>query len=189
MSKAGPAPVSAQPPKKLLRANSLMSPLMKPGARFPSFAKEDTAMKISKIQLLIFSLIVLALGGGALFWLKGAPPRQQAQQFHIHDEASFNAGAKTFHETPFNDYKLEFDILLPQDWAVERLAKTSFPAAGQNIPEDVIRFKSPMIGTEQAVITIQSMRLDHEISAENWLKNYAYMNNYSVQEKVKTLGG
>jgi hypothetical protein len=150
-------------------------------------------MKMSKATLLIFSLIVLTglstPSAASLFGLFGKkqPVQEQAPQFIIHDEDSFKANTSPYHEIPFNDPKFEYDILLPKDWTIERIAKAT-PSTDQSIPEDITRFKSPMLGTAQAVMTIQAMRLDHEISVENWLKNYIYTNGYTLQDKINSLG-
>jgi hypothetical protein len=145
-------------------------------------------MKFSRNQIITFSLIALAIIAGALFWLNRDKAPQQAQQFYIHDEESFKANTKSYHEIPFNDPKFEFDIQLPKDWTTERLTKGDALAPNQAIPENITRYKSPMIGTAQAFVTIQAMHLDREISAENWLKNYALTNSYSIQEKITSLG-
>ncbi|MCE9508189.1 MAG: hypothetical protein K8R48_07770 [Alphaproteobacteria bacterium] len=145
-------------------------------------------MQFSRNQILIFSLAVVAIIAGTLLWLNMNKAPQQAQQFYIHDEESFKANTKSYHEIPFSDPRFEFDILLPKDWTAERLAKGDSLAPNQAIPENITRYKSPMIGTAQATVTVQAMHLDREISAENWLKNYVLTNGYSVQEKIAPLG-
>jgi len=115
--------------------------------------------------------------------------RTSGQQYFIHDEESFRANTKTFHQIPFNTRKLEFEILLPKDWTSDPLTRVRDRTLKQDIPQSIARFKSPMIGTSQAVVTIQYRYLTQEISAENWLKNYAITNGYALEEQVTSLGG
>lgn len=115
----------------------------------------------------------------------GGEDAPQAQQYYIHDEETFKEVAKSFHRIPFNDPKLEFDILLPKDWTAEAATQAeSTPDLSRKIQSDIARFKSPIIGTSQASVIVQIIHLEHEISAENWLKNYVSVNGYSLQEKA-----
>lgn len=147
-------------------------------------------MARSKTALVFFLMTLLALPQTANASLLDLLHKkdQPAQQYPIQDDAAFNANTKSFRQIPFNDPKLEFDIMLPNDWKSEPVIKTSDQALKQDIPEDIARFKSPRIGTAQAVVTIQSKHLAHEISAENWLRNYAVTNGYTPQEKVTADG-
>jgi hypothetical protein len=116
---------------------------------------------------------------------KKSQPAPQTQQYPIHDEETFKPVAKSFHRIPFNDPKLEFDLLLPKDWTSEQTAQIeSTQGLSQKILRDIARFKSPMMNTSQAMVIIQSIHLEREISAENWLKNYVLANGYALQEKV-----
>ncbi len=154
-------------------------------------------MKLLKISLFICTMALTAnLCAPGTAWalldnLLGKKPQQaapQAQQYSIHDEETFKAVAKSFHRIPFNDPKLEFDILLPKDWTSEQTAQIeSSQDLGQKILRDIARFKSPMIGTAQAIVSIQSVHLEREISAENWLKNYILANGYTLQGEISTL--
>ena len=110
---------------------------------------------------------------------------QQPQQYYIHDEESFKAVEKSFHGIPFKDPQLEFSILLPKDWTSEETVQTDMAGdLSLKLIGDLAKFKSPIINTQQAVVTIQSIKLSREISAQNWLKNYILSNNYDIQDKV-----
>lgn len=115
---------------------------------------------------------------------KEAPPAPE-NQYPIQDEESFQKRTKSYHKTPFNDPKLEFDILLPRDWKADAFAqKTDLPDTSRKILGDVAYFKSPMINTQQVTVTVKSLNLDHQITAENWLKQYVFMNGYAIQGDV-----
>jgi hypothetical protein len=105
--------------------------------------------------------------------------------YPIQDEAAFQAVAKSFHKMPFNDPLLEFNILLPKDWTQEEtLHADTGGEFDRKIMGELGRFRSPFIHTMQALVTIQSIRVEREISAENWLKNYILTNNCSLQGAV-----
>lgn len=105
--------------------------------------------------------------------------------FPIQDDDSFNAVAKSFHRMPLNDPQLEFDILLPKDWTAEQTLQAQTASdLDRKILGDLAYFKSPIMGTLQAIVTIQAVRLDREISAENWLKSYVLQNGYAIQGKI-----
>lgn len=142
----------------------------------------------------IACLLIVILAGAppaasASIFGRDNKPVQQEKKNPIHDEESFKAQAISFHQVPFNNPKYEFSILLPKDWTSGSVATSVAPTLQKDIPEDIARFKSPMIGTAQASITIQAAHLNYEISVENWLKNYALTNGYALQEKVTPLGG
>ncbi len=124
---------------------------------------------------------------GGLF-KKNPAASSQPRKFPIHDEESFRKNTTSFHLTPFNNPKLEFDILLPKDWEAVSLGQDTAAMLSHKILNEAARFKSPIIDTAQAVVIVQSMNLPDEISAENWLKNHAFTNGYSLQEKITPLG-
>lgn len=118
---------------------------------------------------------------------KKAAPQQAAQpeQYYVHDEESFQSVAKAFHRIPFNDPQLEFEILLPKDWTTEQTLQTSSSGElSQRILGEIARFKSPYINTMQAIVSIQSVKLDREITAEHWLKNYILTSGYEMDGKI-----
>lgn len=145
-------------------------------------------MKLFNTSILVLALsFALITPASAGLFDRGKKPAQQVQQLYtVHDEESFKAQATSFRRAPFNNPKYEFDILLPKDWTYEPAATAMAPALQKDIPEDIARFKSPMIGTDQAIVTIQVVRLGYEISAENWLRNHALISGYTLQEKVST---
>ncbi|MFH1157360.1 MAG: hypothetical protein V1721_00505 [Pseudomonadota bacterium] len=110
---------------------------------------------------------------------------QMDTRFPIQDEESFKENTKPLHKLPFNDTKLEFSILLPKDWTIENInqEKTSINQ-DQRLLGDIILSRSPVVNEAQAILSIQFISLDREISAENWLKNYASMSNYSIDGKI-----
>jgi len=141
---------------------------------------------MTRNRILLAVVAVLCLVALGSFFFTGRAPQAvpQAAPVFIIDDAGFAASTKRYHAIPLNDPKLEFDISLPTDWTVERVAKSPTATANERIPEDVARFKSPMMGTQQASVTVQYLRLERGMTAENWLKEHAALNGYALEGPV-----
>jgi len=113
-----------------------------------------------------------------------APPI--APVYAVHDDATYQALTKPFGMTPFGKAELEYEITLPKDWTEEEVPQTLTDA--QTIIGDVARYSSPMIGTQDLHVVIQVAKLEHEISAENWVKNYILVSGYSQQGDIRVAG-
>lgn len=102
--------------------------------------------------------------------------------YPIQRDEQFQDVKKSYHRTPFGDPELEYEIFVPKDWTVPDTAPTQ---AGANpsiqLMADLDKFKSPVIYTMQAEVTVQSIKLTREISAANWLRNYIHENHYTFQ--------
>jgi len=151
-------------------------------------------MKFSKTGLLILLLTMfISQGMSRTAWagygdMFGNKQQIKDPRFPIQDEESFKANTKMFHKLPFNDTKLEFSIMLPKNWITENIdyRKTSINLK-QRFLGDIVFSKSPIINASQATLSLQFISLDREISARNWLKNYAAMNNLSIDGKIKAV--
>jgi hypothetical protein len=104
--------------------------------------------------------------------------------YAIHDEASFKALTKTFHQIPYSNPKMEYDIAVPKNWTIEQVAKDTRPELSNMILKDIVRFKSPLIGTYHVSITVRSIQLTQELSTDIWLKNYIISQGYTLQNNV-----
>jgi hypothetical protein len=108
-----------------------------------------------------------------------------SQVYPIQNEDDFQANAKARHGLPYDDPQLEYEIMIPKDWVSEETPQmTDANGPSRQLMGDIARYRSPVISTMQAILTIQSVKLDHEISAESWLKNYILSNKYNLQEAV-----
>lgn len=130
----------------------------------------------------------LHAGEAALFGKK----KTEAPVFPIHDDATFAEKTKTFDVPLFDQAELEYVINLPPEWKMENLAElpsqqSTTATLSQSLLGDVTRFKSPFIGTSQAMVTVQVLQLDHEITAENWLKNHIIISGYAPDGKIKAV--
>lgn len=104
---------------------------------------------------------------------KPAAPQQQAV-YDVHDDATFQKKTKSYSMMPYGKADLEFEIYLPSDWTSEDMVTASNVAGELNakITGPVAFFRSPMIGTQYVTATVEVLKIDTEISARNWLKNY-----------------
>ncbi len=151
-------------------------------------------MKFSKILALICILVVTAslctsgiaraqLGGP--FAKKKAAAPAPVMLYPIQDEDSFQTVAKSFHKIPFNDPQLEFSMLLPKDWTSEEtLQSDATGTLNRELVSEIAHFSSPVINTMRAAVILQSIKLEREISAESWLKNYIVTGGYDLQDKI-----
>lgn len=130
-------------------------------------------------------LVVLFFARGLLF---GGSTQAPPVQYMVSDEESFKLNTQAFHEIPFDEAAYEFDIKLPKDWIRENVElKMPHVAGAQQVPEDIARFKSPRIGTAQMVVTVQDVTAAHEISARNWLKQFAVIGGYTIDGDIEEI--
>jgi len=116
----------------------------------------------------------------------GTKEEQQPQvwQHPIHDDETFDAVKKTHEILPFERVELSLALDLPNDWEGQVFAEGKNYELSQKILGDIAIFKSPLIGTARAVVTIHALTLEHEISAAHWLKNYILSNGFSPDGEV-----
>lgn len=107
------------------------------------------------------------------------------EQYAVKDEATFSSLTKPFDIMLSNQPDLEFVINLPKDWQVD--TDSGLPAGddlSQILFGDVAKIKSPMIGTSQAVVTMNAIDIEHEIKAGHWLRNYIVSSGFSPDGEI-----
>lgn len=110
------------------------------------------------------------------------------KKYPIQDEDSFIAGTKSFHEIPFNNPRLEFDVLLPKNWISEPLLTGASTDLSPKILTEIAHFESPLIGIHHAVFTVHALRLEREMTAEQWLKHHLSSNGFTISGPVRSSG-
>ncbi len=158
---------------------------------------ENALVLLTTLGATFFIIVYQLVSGG------GQPPantlvtpsQQTTQQaapvvrtYPIQDEASFTSLTRVFHLTPLNDPSLEFDINLPTEWTVENIAADSTGNIGKKIIGDIARITSPLIGIHRATVTVQSVRITHEITASAWLQTHIMSNSHILQDKIEAKG-
>lgn len=121
------------------------------------------------------------------FWGFGDSKKEEPQQapvYEIHDDATFSKKTKAYSMMPYNKADLEFEIYLPSDWTSEDMVTASNGELGAKITGPVAAFRSPMIGTQFVTATVEVLKMDYEMSARNWLKNYLLSSGYLPQGDV-----
>lgn len=140
-------------------------------------------MKEKKIYMLVGAIAAAAAALMFFFSMQNTGPGlqdQAAQQVYpIHDDATFAEGSKTFSIMPFSKTELDFSIMIPNDWSEEVIVDKKATEMTPKIVNDIVSFESPMIGTSRAKVMIQVLKLEHEISARNWLRNYILASGYA----------
>lgn len=103
----------------------------------------------------------------------------------IHDDKSFAEGTKPYGLMPYAKAELEFEMLIPKDWEVSETMDATAESA-QQILSRIAEYKSPMIGTLQASIFIDALKLQHEIAAKHWLKNYILSSGFTPEGEIES---
>lgn len=99
--------------------------------------------------------------------------------YGIYDEKTFRENTEEFHEIPFNDSDLEFEILLPKGWESVDLSYESPPEISRRLLGVTARYYGPLIGTARPMVVVRAMKLEHEIEAEHWLTNYILTSGFT----------
>lgn len=130
--------------------------------------------------------VALLLGGGYMLMKPKAVVSTQAAapKVHpIHDDAVFARETKAYGMMPYAKAELEYEIFIPKDWT-EVEAYDSLQENQDAILSRIAYYKSPMVSTLQMDLEINALKLKHEISARNWLRDYILSQGYTPQGDV-----
>lgn len=127
-----------------------------------------------------------------VFWgFGGGDEKKQqktTQQYEIHTDEAFAENTRAYGMMPFSKAELEYEFLVPKNWTEVEVIDSSHETGTQNaIVSKLALYKSPMIGTRWLEAQIDAKFLDHEISAQNWLKNYILTSGYTPDGEVKEI--
>lgn len=121
------------------------------------------------------------------FWGFGDKKKEEQaakpKEYAIHDDEAFAKETKPYSLMPMNKAELEYEILIPKDWIQQEAYDTG--ESGSPIVSMLSLFKSPMIGTFWLEVQTDAKKLDHEISAKHWLKNYILASGYTPDSEVE----
>jgi hypothetical protein len=136
--------------------------------------------------------VVALLAGGAFMVLKPKAvvnTQPAAPKVHpIHDDAGFAKETKAYGMMPYAKAELEYEIMIPKDWT-EIEAYDTLQENQDAILSRIAYYKSPMVGTLQMELEINALKLKHEISAKNWLRDYILTQGYSPEGNVTEVSG
>ncbi len=122
-----------------------------------------------------------------LFEEKKPKPVAEATVHPIHDDKAFAKETKPYGLMPFSKAELEYEILIPKDWEVVETMDATAETA-QQILSRIAVYKSPIIGTRQAEVFIDALKLSNDISAKNWLKNYLLSSGFTPRGEIESPG-
>jgi hypothetical protein len=148
-------------------------------------------MNQKQLYIAIGAVIALVAGGAYIaFKPKAAAPTQAAApKVHpIHDDAGFTKETKAYGMMPYAKAELEYEIMIPKDWT-EIEAYDTLQENQDAILSRIAYYKSPMVGTLQMELEINALKLKHEISAKNWLRDYILTQGYSPEGNVNEVSG
>lgn len=112
-----------------------------------------------------------------------------APQYHVNNDETFSKNTKVFSMMPYDKADLEFELSLPNDWTSEEMiTSASFIDGGTAVMGDVARFKSQMIGILQAKAAVEVLKVEHEMSAKHWLRQYMLSSGYGLDGEVTENG-
>lgn len=95
----------------------------------------------------------------------------------------FMERTQEFTDKPFNDPSLEFKVRLPKTWEKpEILNQGSSTSLTRKLLGTISRFSGPAIGDIRPEFVMEALELEHEITAENWAKNFALINGFTLRE-------
>jgi hypothetical protein len=144
-------------------------------------------MKEQKLYMIVGAIVI---GIIALYFYSQGGGNHKAQGeveqklYPIHDDATFEAETRTFSTLPFAKADLDFSLMIPKDWEEEMIVDKAATEMTPKIVNDIVVFESPMIGTSRATVVVQVLKLEHEISAKNWLRNYILASGYAPEGEV-----
>ncbi len=101
-------------------------------------------------------------------------------------EPEFENVTQSFSETPFNDKALAYSLRLPKDWTKQRDVSLSNSKIGNKILGELVRFYGPAMLGERSYMNVQALKLDYQLTAEQWFIQYMLANAYTVQG-IKTI--
>ena len=132
----------------------------------------------------IFKPVFWGFGGGDE--KKAAPA---VREYEIHDDDAFKEQSRSYGMMPFAKAELEYEIYIPKNWTEAEVIDASPEHGTRNaIVSKLALYKSPMIGTFWLETQIDAKKLEHEISAEHWLKNYILSSGYTPDGEVEAHG-
>ncbi len=96
-------------------------------------------------------------------------------------QADFEAATQLYTETPFNDKALTFEMRIGKDWKKQRDVSLSNAKIGTKILGELVRFYGPPVLDQRSHMTVQALKLDYKLTAEQWFIQYLLANSYTVQ--------
>ena len=93
----------------------------------------------------------------------------------------FEKTSTLYSEIPYGDRALAFEIRVPTIWQKQRDVSLSSASVGNKLLGEMIRYYGPAKLDSRSYLSMQAMKLDYTLTAEQWLLQYMISNSYTVQ--------
>lgn len=94
----------------------------------------------------------------------------------------FIARTQEYHDKPLGDPTLEFFIRLPKNWTQHPILSDGNSGLTRKLMGIISRFSGPAIGDIRPTLIVEALQLEHEITAENWVRNMALIEGFTLRE-------
>ncbi|MGE4314394.1 MAG: hypothetical protein AB7E85_09025 [Pseudobdellovibrionaceae bacterium] len=137
-------------------------------------------MKYSAVKMLIammFGLLLLIGAGGAHAQDGDLKPLSDETKMSPVD---FIKQTQMVSETPEGDKYLAFKVRLPQGWQKTEVQGEKTVSKANKLLGEFARYASPPQGDKYAYFSVRALEIDYFISTENWFRNFARLNGYTI---------
>ena len=94
----------------------------------------------------------------------------------------FEAATKSYHEVPMGDKSLAYKVRIPSDWeSVGDMSLSSYSLNSKILGEVSKFFSPPRLEAARSFFSMQAMRLEYQLTAEQWLLQYLLTSGYNIQ--------
>jgi len=96
-------------------------------------------------------------------------------------EAEFKAQTTVYEDKPFDDAALEYQLRLPEDWTMREKATSSDFLDSRKVFNRLAVFYGPPAAEARSVLSIESIRMEYRLTAEQWMYQYLLKRGLAVQ--------
>ena len=145
---------------------------------------------MAKQEKLFRQILLFALG---IFTLAVLPQEAEAQKikelfskempkFQDIPDAQFEQMTELYEDVPFGDRYLAYKVRLPKDWAPPDDVSLSNYSLSSRLMGDIALFYSPpRIDAPRSKFQIQALKLEYEMTAEQWLLQFILQNGFTLE--------
>lgn len=132
-----------------------------------------------------FIMFLVALG--ALFLFCGPVLAQQVNQYKPLDtkvsmsRQLFEESTQVISEKPLGDKYLAYSVRLPKDWIQLKSEGEAVTELSSKLLGDLAKYVSPPKPDIRNMFRVRALRMEHAMSAENWMMNFVLSNGYALE--------
>lgn len=148
---------------------------------------------MTKLPIVLRILLLLAMVPAIVLPVHSAQAQKFLENYKIPmpdiplmPEAQFNEKTTVSTDTPYSDKALAYEIRIGKDWSKGRDSSSTNASVGNKILGELARFYGPPRLDQRSYITIKALKLDYQLTAEQWFIQYLLANSYTLQG-IRTL--